>query len=134
MMAAKVLIADDEMHILRAAEFKLKRSGFDVSCVDDGQAAWEAIQADQPDILISEFHMPRMDGLALCRTVRENPVTSDLPIIMLTAKGFDLSGDDETADLNIAAVLAKPFSPRGLVQCIQEVLETGKYVPSVAIF
>lgn len=133
-MSVHVLIADDEMHILRAAEFKLKRSGFEVTCVDDGQAAWEAIEVRMPDILITDFHMPRMDGLALCRKVRETPSTAELPIIMLTAKGFDLSGDDGTAELNIAAVLAKPFSPRGLVQCIQEVLETGQYVPSVATF
>lgn len=134
-MSAKVLIADDEMHILRAAEFKLKRSGFDVTCVEDGQAAWEAIQEQAPDILITDYHMPRMDGLALCRTVRQNEATANLPIVMLTAKGFDLSGDDdETADLQIAAVLAKPFSPRGLVQCIHEVLETGIYVPSVTTF
>lgn len=133
-MATRVLIADDEMHILRAAEFKLKRSGFDVTCVEDGQEAWEAIQAEQPDILITDFHMPRMDGLSLCRAVRANEQTATLPIIMLTAKGFDLSGDDGTAELGIAAVLAKPFSPRGLVQCIQEVLETGTYVPNVATF
>lgn len=133
-MSAKVLIADDEMHILRAAEFKLKRSGFDVTCVEDGQAAWETIQDHAPDILITDYHMPRMDGLALCRTVRQNEATANLPIVMLTAKGFDLSGEDETAGLNIAAVLAKPFSPRGLVQCIHEVLENGSYVPSVTTF
>ncbi len=134
-MSVRVIIADDEMHILRAAEFKLKRSGFDVTCVEDGQAAWEAIQQERPDILITDYHMPRMDGLALCRTVRQNEATADLPIIMLTAKGFDLSGDDDEMDqLHIAAVLAKPFSPRGLVQCIQEVLETGTYVPSVTTF
>lgn len=133
-MPVKVLIADDEMHILRAAEFKLKRSGFEVTCVEDGQEAWEAIQNERPDILITDFHMPRMDGLELCRTIRSHSETANLPIIMLTAKGYDLSGDDGTSGLNIAAVLAKPFSPRGLVQCIQEILETGKYVPSVATF
>ncbi|WDI42466.1 response regulator [Bremerella sp. P1] len=133
-MPVKVLIADDEMHILRAAEFKLKRSGFEVTCVEDGQEAWEAIQQERPDILITDFHMPRMDGLALCRTIRSHGETADLPIIMLTAKGYDLSGDDGTSELDIAAVLAKPFSPRGLVQCIQEILETGKYVPKVATF
>lgn len=133
-MPVKVLIADDEMHILRAAEFKLKRSGFEVTCVEDGQEAWEAIQKERPDILITDFHMPRMDGLALCRTIRSHSETADLPIIMLTAKGYDLSGDDGTSECNIAAVLAKPFSPRGLVQCIQEILDTGKYVPNVATF
>jgi len=130
-MASKVLIADDEMHILKAAEFKLKRSGFEVTCVDDGQAAWEQIQVEMPDIVITDFHMPRMDGLALCHKIRETPETSELPVIMLTAKGFDLWGEDETDSLQIAAVLAKPFSPRGLVNCINEVLETGKFVPSV---
>ncbi|MGY8769427.1 MAG: response regulator [Pirellulales bacterium] len=126
-MSDRVLLCDDEMHILRAAEFKLKKSGFDVQCQPDGQAAWEAICEQKPDILVTDYHMPRLDGLGLCRKIRECESTKDLPIIMLTAKGLEFTSDDNLDALDIAAMLGKPFSPRGLSQCIAEILETGSY-------
>ncbi|EAQ79634.1 Response regulator (CheY-like receiver domain and DNA-binding HTHdomain) [Blastopirellula marina DSM 3645] len=123
----RILLVDDEMHILRAAEFKLKRSGYEIECVEDGQQAWEAIQEQMPDLLITDFHMPRLDGLGLCRLVREDEATRQLPIIMLTAKGFEMTSDDNLESLEIAAILAKPFSPRGLVNCVEAVLTTGSF-------
>ena len=123
----RILLVDDEMHILRAAEFKLKRSGYEIDCVEDGEQAWEAIQQQAPDLLITDFHMPRLDGLGLCRRVRENEATRQLPIIMLTAKGFEMTPDDNLESLDIAAILAKPFSPRGLVNCVEAVLTTGSF-------
>src|ERR1051325_4806053 len=90
-MKNQVLLCDDEMHILRAAEIKLTRSGFQVECANDGQEAWEAIQRNLPDILVTDLQMPRMDGIELCRRLRENPATRHLPILMLTAKGFEQS-------------------------------------------
>lgn len=123
----RILLVDDEMHILRAAEFKLKRSGYEIDCVEDGEQAWEAIQEQMPDLLITDFHMPRLDGLGLCRRVRETEATRQLPIIMLTAKGFEMTSDDNLESLDIAAILAKPFSPRGLVNCVEAVLTTGSF-------
>ncbi|MCC9604589.1 response regulator [Blastopirellula sp. JC732] len=123
----RILLVDDEMHILRAAEFKLKRSGYEIECVEDGEQAWEAIQEQIPDLLITDFHMPRLDGLGLCRRVRDDAATRQLPIVMLTAKGFEMTSDDNLESLDIAAILAKPFSPRGLVNCVESVLTTGSF-------
>ena len=64
-MPKRILLCDDEVHILRAAEFKLKRAGYDVQTASDGQEAWEHIQAQPPDILITDCQMPRLDGLGL---------------------------------------------------------------------
>ena len=122
-MAKRVLLCDDEIHILRAAEFKLKKAGYDVRIAGDGQEGWEAIQQEKPDILITDCQMPRLDGLGLVERCRENPDTQDLPILMLTAKGYELSHDDLARKWNVIAIIAKPFSPRELKQRVDAILE-----------
>ena len=124
-MGKKVLLCDDEAHILRAAEFKLSRAGYDVATASNGQEAWEAIQANLPDILVTDLQMPRMDGLELSRRVRECPATQDLPILMLTAKGFETAHLELAEKCGVLAVLPKPFSPRELLRCVDSVLTDG---------
>lgn len=123
-MPKNILLCDDEIHILRAAEFKLKKAGYDVRIAGDGEEAWEAIQQRKPDVLITDCQMPRMNGLELAKKVHENPETVDVPIFMLTAKGLELSHEELAMRLGIVAVIAKPFSPRELLQRVESVLET----------
>jgi len=122
-MTKHILLCDDEIHILRAAEFKLKKAGYDVRTAGDGLEAWEAIQQQKPDLLITDCQMPRLDGLGLVRKVRENPATADLPVFMLTAKSFELSQDDLARKWSISAVIAKRFSPRELLQRVDSILQ-----------
>ena len=122
-MPKRVLLCDDEIHILRAAEFKLKRAGYDVRIAGDGEEAWQAVQQQKPDILITDYQMPRLDGFGLVRRLRENPGTEDLPVLMLTAEGFELSHDELAERWNVIAVIAKPFSPRELLQSVNKILE-----------
>ena len=122
-MTKRILLCDDEIHILRAAEFKLKKAGYDVQIASDGQEAWEAIQRRRPDILITDCQMPRLDGCGLIRKVREDASLTDLPIFMLTAKGFELSHDAMSEKWNVTAVIAKPFSPRELLQRVDAVFQ-----------
>ena len=128
-MPKRVLLCDDEIHILRAAEFKLKRAGYDVQIANDGQAAWELIEQQVPDILITDCQMPRLDGFGLTQRVRENPATRDLPVLMLTAKGFELRPDELAAKWNVIGVIAKPFSPRELLQTVDKILD-GETTPA----
>jgi two-component system, OmpR family, alkaline phosphatase synthesis response regulator PhoP len=121
-MPKRVLLCDDEIHILRAAEFKLKKAGYDVEIAGDGEEAWSAVQARKPDIIITDCQMPRLDGLGLVRRLRENPDTADVPVLMLTAKGFELSREDLAEKWQVLAVIAKPFSPRELLQTVNNVL------------
>jgi DNA-binding response OmpR family regulator len=121
-MTKKVLLCDDEIHILRSAEITVQRAGYDVRTARDGQEAWEAIQQERPDVLVTDVQMPRMDGFELSRRIRENPATKDLPILMLTAKGFELAHQEIACKWNITEVLAKPFSPRELVRLIDQVV------------
>ena len=124
-MPQRILICDDEIHILRAAEFKLQRAGYEVEIAGDGQEAWERILANQPDLLVTDCQMPRLDGLGLIRRVRENPATRDLPVLMLSAKGFELRAEDLARDWNVLKLIAKPFSPRELLQTVEGILATA---------
>jgi two-component system, OmpR family, alkaline phosphatase synthesis response regulator PhoP len=123
-MGKRILLCDDEIHILRAAEFKLKKAGYDVEITTDGEDAWDAVQNRKPDLLITDCQMPRLSGLELIGRLRDNPHTSDIRVFMLTAKGYELSHDQLFDRLGVLRVLAKPFSPRELLQDVNAVLQT----------
>ena len=125
----KVLLCDDDTPILRAAEIKISRAGYEFYCASDGQQGWELIEQVHPDILVTDLQMPRMDGMELSRRVRATPATRHLPILMLTAKGFEVAHEELTEQLGVLAVLPKPFSPRELVRFIDSILSTGMIPP-----
>ena len=127
-MTMKLLLCDDESFILHAAEFKLKRAGFEIRTANDGQQAWELMQTWKPDILVTDYQMPRLDGLGLCRKCREEEEFKELPIIMLTAKGFELPREELIEQWSVTALIAKPFSPRELLRCVEETLEKTGWV------
>lgn len=121
-MSHHIHICDDEPHIVLALSLKFSKSGFRVTTASDGQAAWEAIQADPPDILISDLQMPRLDGLGLVKQLRSRPELHDLPVILLTAKGFELEEEELRSEYGIQHVICKPFSPRQLVSLANSLL------------
>ena len=129
-MTAKVLICDDEAHILRAVEFKLRRAGLEVITARDGQEAWERLQQDVPDLVVSDCQMPRMNGLELIERIRAWEVSAHIPIIMLTGKGYELPARELHDRLHVAAIFTKPFSPRELEAKVRELL--GQAVPSTS--
>lgn len=122
-MSKHILLCDDEIHILRAAEFKLQRAGYRTQLAHDGEEAWEAIVQERPDLLISDCQMPRLDGIGLAQRLHEHPATSGLPIIMLTAKGLELDAAILAERWNILEVVYKPFSPRELLALVDRILE-----------
>jgi two-component system, OmpR family, alkaline phosphatase synthesis response regulator PhoP len=122
-MTYRVLLCDDEIPILRAAEFKIKKAGHEVRIASDGEEAWELIRERMPDILVTDCQMPRLDGLGLLRRLREHDETRRLPVLMLTAKGFELSAAELAERYNVLELIAKPFSPRYLLDTITRVLD-----------
>jgi two-component system alkaline phosphatase synthesis response regulator PhoP len=120
----RLLLCDDDIHILRAAEFKLVSAGFEVRCAGNGQQAWERITEQAPDLLVTDYQMPVMNGLELIQRVRSMPDTACLPIIMLTAKGLELA-HDQAERLGLVTVLTKPFSPRVLLSLVEEALNSA---------
>jgi two-component system, OmpR family, alkaline phosphatase synthesis response regulator PhoP len=121
MSAKKILVADDESHILHVVSLKLRNAGFEVLTASDGQEALELALTERPDLLITDYHMPQLSGLELCRKLKHDPITAKIPAIMLTARGYDLDLKD-TQDSGILRMLSKPFSPRALLTTVNEVL------------
>jgi two-component system, OmpR family, alkaline phosphatase synthesis response regulator PhoP len=122
-MTKRILLCDDEAHIVRAAEFIFKRAGYDVVCAMDGQEGWERICEQQPDIVVTDCQMPRLSGLGLAQRIRQTPATAELPIIMLSAKGFELSSQELQTQYGIRCLIGKPFSPRELFARVEAVLK-----------
>ena len=116
-----ILVADDESHILHVVSLKLKNAGYRVLTARDGQEALEIAQQEKPDLLITDYHMPQLSGIELCRRLKQDPATSHIPAIMLTARGYHLEPHD-TEQSGILRMLSKPFSPRHLLSTVEEVL------------
>lgn len=117
----KILVADDESHILHVVSLKLRNAGYDVVTAKDGAEALELAQAERPDLLITDYHMPQLSGLELCQKLKQDPQTSEIPAIMLTARGYHLEARD-TQQSGILRMISKPFSPRQLLATVNEVL------------
>lgn len=118
-MSANILVCDDEIHIVRAVQFKLSRAGYEVRCAADGEQAWQEIERHPPDLLITDYQMPNMNGLALIERIRERGQTRDLPVIVLSAKGFELSLQELADRWGVLQVMDKPFSPRQLLRLVE---------------
>ena len=129
-MTKSILLCDDEIHILRAAEIKFKRAGFDVRTAGDGEEGWEQINRQRPDIVISDCQMPRLDGLGLAKRILEDPTTSGMPVIMLTAKGFELPKDEICSKYAIRDIITQPFSPRELLSRVELILAGQRELPT----
>ncbi len=132
-MSSRIVVADDESHITRAINMKLSKAGFDIETASDGQVAWEAIEREMPALLITDYQMPRLDGLELCRRVRADEATKDLPIVLLTAKGFELDEGEMKAEYGITKIVVKPFSPRELLKIVHETLGVTEAANETAV-
>jgi CheY-like chemotaxis protein len=106
-----ILICDDEPHVTQLMGLTLGDAGFRVREAADGREALDLALAEPPDLVITDFQMPRMNGLELARHLRSRPETTRVPVIMLTSRSHRIDAD-ELAATAILRVLPKPFSPR----------------------
>lgn len=122
-MTHRIVVCDDEPHIVRAISLKFARAGFDVHGASDADSCWELLRKHPPALLITDYTMPGQTGADLVRRIRTDETLSDLPVIMLTARGFELlEQSKEVSELGLAAMMVKPFSPRELVLKVYEIL------------
>ena len=127
----KVLVADDEADVLSLVCNNLKSAGFTALQADDGPAALDQARMHMPSLIVLDLMLPGMSGLEVCKALKAEPATKNIPIIMLTAKaeevdrilGFELGADD---------YMTKPFSPRELVLRVQSVLRRATSQPEKA--
>lgn len=118
---ARVLLAEDDADISYLVVFKLRLAGHDVIAFPDGLSALASARRDRPDVVVLDIMMPRMSGLDLCRELRTDPATADLPIVMLTARAQE-SDIGEGLAAGADDYIIKPFSLRELVSRIEAVL------------
>lgn len=121
MAKAKVLVVDDEEDIRELVGFHLNKEGYEVIFAESGERAIEITPAKMPGLIILDLMLPEMDGLEVCRKLKSNPKTENIPIIMLTAKGEET---DIVTGLEIGAddYITKPFSPKVLVSRVRAIL------------
>lgn len=121
-MKPKVLVVDDEPDAVELIEFNLKAAGFDVVTAADGQEALKKAQSTLPQLILLDLMLPEVDGFEVCKQLRKNPNTANIPIIMLTAKAAEI---DRVLGLELGAddYVTKPFSPRELVLRVKNLLK-----------
>jgi len=121
MTGKRVLVVDDEIHIVHVVAIKLRNNGYEVLSADNGAEAFELAFKERPDIIVTDYQMPVMTGLELVEKLRQRQETKDIPVIMLTARSFAISKEQQE-DLRISGCLSKPFSPKELLGNIEDVL------------
>jgi len=121
MTGKKVLVVDDEVHIVHVVAIKLRNNGYEVLSADNGAEAFELACKERPDIIVTDFQMPVMSGLELVEKLRQRQGTKDIPVIMLTARSFAIP-QEQQENLRISSCLSKPFSPKELLGNIEDVL------------
>ena len=122
-MPKKILAVDDERHIVRLVEVNLQRAGYQVVTAYDGREALEKVKAEDPDLIVLDVMMPYMDGFEVLKNLKADPVTAEIPVIMLTAKAQD-------ADVfrgwqsGVDCYLTKPFNPMELLTFVKRIFDS----------
>lgn len=130
-MPPTILVVDDDPHIRELLLFALTKNGWLTQQAEDGEAALASIAQKLPDLVLLDISMPRLDGLEVCRRLRADPRSADLPILFLSSRadevdrivGIEIGGDD---------YVVKPFSPRELVARVGAILKRCKAPASAA--
>lgn len=130
-MSATILAVDDEAHILHVVSLKLKNAGYNVLTARDAEEALEVASTAQINLLITDFQMPGMSGLDLARKLHSEPGRKNLPAMLLTAHGLALE-QVELAHAGITVCLSKPFSPRDLLEKVQQLLAQREQAAAAA--
>ncbi len=121
----KILIVEDDQNISKLVRYNLEKAGFVCLSSITGEGALDILEQESVDLVVLDVMLPKMDGFETCKEIRQDPATSDVPVIMLTARGeevdrivgFELGADD---------YIVKPFSPRELVLRVKSILKRGK--------
>ncbi len=120
-----ILVVEDEEDILELIRYNLVKEGFQVDCVSSGEEALSRIRRHPPDLMLLDLMLPGLDGAAVCRVLKKDKLTRDIPVIMVTARGEE---SDVVAGLELGAedYITKPFSPRILVARVRSALRRNE--------
>ena len=125
MSKEKILVVDDEKDIVELLQYNLEKEGYKISSVFSGEQCLKNVKTELPDLILLDLMLPEIDGLDVCKILKSNPQTSDIPIVMLTAKGEET---DIVLGLELGAddYITKPFNLRELLARIKTVLRRTK--------
>jgi CheY-like chemotaxis protein len=121
-MTTKILIVDDEPHMLRVTELSIKKGGYDIVIGRNGREAVELAGREKPGLIVMDVSMPEMDGLTALQHLKANPETAPIPVIMLTVRGQAMTRH-QAEQSGAAVYLTKPFSPSQLLAEVKRLLE-----------
>jgi DNA-binding response OmpR family regulator len=113
-MTKRILIADDEPHMLRVTELSLKKGGFEILLARNGREAVTRTLSEKPDLIVLDVMMPELDGFGALQELKATPAVANIPVIMLTARGQAVARE-EAVRSGAALYLTKPFSPSQLL-------------------
>ena len=124
-MKARILIVEDDKHISKLVKYNLEKAGFECDVTITGEEAFEVLDKQSINLIILDIMLPKMDGLEVCKQLKQDKKLSNIPLIMLTAKSEEV---DRIVGLELGAddYVVKPFSPRELVLRIKAILKRGK--------
>ncbi len=125
----KILVVEDHKDTRELLKYNLTHNGFEVAAESDGASGLERAKTFQPDLILLDLMLPGMDGLDVCRRVKQSSELSHIPVIMLTAKGEEI---DRIVGLELGAddYVVKPFSPRELILRIKAIMRRSADKPS----
>lgn len=132
MAGETILLIEDEKNIVELIKYNLEREGFRVLTAMKGNAGLDMALKEKPDLVLLDLMLPELGGLDICKTLKHNDKTRNIPVIILTAKGTET---DKVVGLELGAddYVTKPFSPRELVARIKAVLRRSQEKPSEEI-
>lgn len=119
---SKILIVDDDAGIRELITRVLDGPAFDLLYADNGEVAFQQAVDQQPDVIIMDVMMPKMDGIAACRAIKDDPRTGGIPVLILTAKG-EFDDRVRAEDANAEAYMTKPFAPPTLTKMVEHLLD-----------
>ena len=119
----RIMVVEDDPNILELVRHSLAREGYRAICFDTGEKLLPAAGIDPPALVILDLMLPGIQGLEVCRLLKQEPKTRGIPIVILTAKGQD-ADREEAFVLGAADFLTKPFSPKKLLARINELVDT----------
>jgi len=119
----KILVVDDERHIVRLVQVNLERAGYQVVTAFDGKEALKKVDAEKPNLIVLDVMMPHMDGFETLKRLRANAATKSIPVIMLTAKAQDADVFRGWAS-GVDCYLTKPFNPMELLTFVKRIFES----------
>ncbi|MBF0503999.1 MAG: response regulator transcription factor [Candidatus Omnitrophica bacterium] len=132
MARKKILVVEDDRNISNLIAYNLKSEHYDIDCLYDGGQVVEFVRKCKPDLIILDLMLPEVDGLEICQTLKNDPATKTIPIIMLTAKGEEM---DMVVGFQMGAddYISKPFSPKVLVARIKAIFRRMSDLQQISI-